>query len=233
MIFGVLTLVFFGGIALAIDMSRAMQLRSQLNDIADAAALAGAYVATTERNRDRKQVVREAIEFHIANLDSDVKLRRPLISFDDVTEEVTVTLRSKQDAKFASHLGVKKLKPVGTNVASYALDDVVPVSMAFVLDISGSMGWTSKSGGIKIDILKQSVTTLFDAIEDTAPRVDILQTKMRTGMTAYNSAIVPAHTVRMANGWSHIEYEVAGLMAGGGTNSTQAFNKSYKLLDND
>lgn len=232
MIFAMLTTVFLGGIALAVDMSRAMNLRSQLNDIADAAALAGAYVASTDK-RGRKQAVKSAIEFHLTNLGADVQLKKPKIDFNDQTEEVTVTLVSNQKSKFANILGFKKLKPVGASVASYAINDVTPVSMAFVLDVSGSMGWTSKSGGIKIDLLKQSVTTLFDALEDAAPSPDVLKNKIRTGMTAYNSAIVPAHTVQMSYGWTDVEREVASLLAGGGTNSTMAFDESYKLINND
>ena len=66
MMFGGLIFVLLGLLALAIDFSKAYNMRASLTDVADSAALAGAYVATTDID-NREAVVQNIIEFHLAN----------------------------------------------------------------------------------------------------------------------------------------------------------------------
>ena len=95
------------------------------------------------------------------------------------------------------------------------------------------MNRQSSSGGSKIDALQHSVEAMFDVIEDTAPRKDILQTKIRTGMTAFDIDLVAEHTIPMGFGWTTVEHEVFSLKPGGDTNTTPAFNLAFQMLAND
>ena len=232
MMFGITLVMLVGSLAVALDLSKAYQLRSSLTDIADAAALAGAYVATTD-GENREAVVQKIIDFHLAELPSNINNLTPSITFDDATSELTVTLNGQVEASFASLIGFSKLDVTGQSATTYTQNDISPISMAFVLDVSGSMNRSSSSGGSKLNALKNAVSSMFDVIEDTAPRKDILNQKMRTGMTAFNIALVDAHTVPMEFGSLGVENRVASLNAGGDTNTTPAFALALNMLEND
>lgn len=232
MMFAGCTFMLFGGLALAIDGSRAHNTRSSLADMADAASLAGAYVATTDR-ANREDVVKKTLDAHLLNLPDGQTLGTPVIRFNDGSQELTVEVSSVVSTTFGRVLGKNKLPITAQSVTSYAIEDVQPVSLALVVDVSGSMSWASDDGRVKIDSLKNATNIMFDAIENAAPRRDILLTKVRSGMTAYNTEIMPDYTVNMSYGWDHVKSEVRGLAAEGGTSSTDAFKAGYDMLRND
>jgi len=229
LMFGIALVVMVGGLAVAVDLSKAYKLRSELTDIADAAALAGAYVATTD-GQNRQAVVQSIIDFHTENLPSNLVFGTPSINFDDSNSELTVRLNAKVDTSFANVFGYSDITVDGQSATSYVQNDINPISMAFVLDVSGSMNGSSSSGGSKLNALKNAVSSMFDVIEETAPRKDVLQQKMRTGMTAFNLNLVTEHTVAMEFGSLGVENRVAGLNAGGDTNTTPAFQLAFDML---
>lgn len=230
LMFGFILLVMMGMLAIAIDLSKAYNLRSSLIDIADSAALAGAYVAATD-TENREAIVQEVIDFHVAS--SDFQNMQPTIHFDDTNSELLVTLHGQVETSFAGFFGFSKINVAGQSVTSFAQDEFAPISMAFVLDVSGSMNQSSSSGGSKIDALQNAVETMFNVIEDTAPRKDVLQTNIRTGMTAFDIDLVEEHTVPMGFGWTTVEHEVFQLNPGGDTNTTPAFDLAFQMLAND
>lgn len=230
--FSVVVSLLVGVAAFALDTAKGYKLRSALTDIADAAALGGAFVATTNPE-DREETVKKIIDFHLMDFPSGFKLSSSSINFDDANSELTVSLDASFDTIFGSAFGLPSLDILGQSATTYAQDDISPISMAFVLDVSGSMNGNSSSGGKKIDALKKSVSSMFDVIEATAPRKDILQNKMRTGMTAFDIDLVIEHTVPMSFGWVDVENEVKSLNPGGDTNTTPAFQLAHQMLLND
>ena len=230
MMFGGLIFVLLGLLALAIDFSKAYNMRASLTDVADSAALAGAYVATTDID-NREAVVQNIIEFHLAN--ANIENQTSSINFDDTSSELVVTLRGQVQTSFAGLFGFSKLNVAGQSVTTFGQNNINPISLAFVLDVSGSMNGQSSSGGSKIEALQSSVETMFDVIEDTAPRKDVLQTKIRTGMTAFDIDLVTEHTVPMGFGWTTVEHEVFDLKPSGDTNTTPAFDLAFQMLAND
>ena len=230
--FSIVASLLVGVVAIAFDTSRTYKLRESLVNIADSAALAGAYVATSN-TEDREEVVKRLIEFHMMDFPPGIKLNPPSINFDDANSELTVSLDATLDTVLGSAFGFAALDVSGQSATTYAQDDIDSISMAFVLDVSGSMNNPSASGERKIDILMRSVSTMFDVIEETAPRTDILQRKMRTGMTAFDIDLVPEYTVPMNFGWIDVENEVNSLNAGGDTNTTPAFQLAHQMLLND
>ena len=89
LMFGGGLFLMIGTLALAIDISKAYSLRSSLTDIADSAALAGAYVATTDVD-NRETIVQEVIDFHLVG--TAFKNMQPTIAFDDSTSLLQVCL---------------------------------------------------------------------------------------------------------------------------------------------
>ena len=230
MMFAGVIFLLIGMLAVAIDLSKAYNVRASLTDVADSAALAGAYVATTDKD-NREVVVQNVIDFHLAN--SNIENQKASINFDDTSSELVVTLKGEIQTSFAGIFGFSKLNVSGQSVTTFGQNNINPISMAFVLDVSGSMNGQSSSGGSKIDALRHAVESMFNVIEDTAPRKDVLQTKMRTGMTAFDIDLVPEHTIPMGFGWTTVEHEVFKLKPGGNTNTTPAFDLAFEMLDND
>lgn len=229
-LFAVAASVLTMGAAASLDSTNLQKTRIKLNDIADAAALAGA-AASEMNNTQRVKVVEDFIEANsgeglMALLDG-----RPTISFDDTAKEVTVSMNIQADTMFSKVLGVKK-KPVRTvSVATYGQSHVDPVSISFALDVSGSMGWPTSDGQIKINALKDSVALMFNEIESQIDDPSILNRKMRTGMSAYNTQIRARS--RMMPGWRSVSGTINRMAAGGGTNSTSSLQNSYDQIMND
>lgn len=231
MMFGVVAAMLITGAAVAIDGSRLYSLRSSLQDISDAAALAGAYVADTDRE-NRERIAREAIEFHLASIGSSVKVEDIIIIFDDVTQTISVKIEVEQDLLLGGFVTQNSGQIQVATTVSYAIDNAQPVSMALVLDVSGSMN-SSASGQARIDTLKLASADLFTSIQDAVSREDILFRQVRTGLRVYNARVQDENSVEMDYGWRRVLRRIEGLKASGGTNSSEALEQAYQMLSAD
>lgn len=217
-------------IAVVIETSRMYGARTALQDMADSAALSGAYIAKTDI-AGRDKTVRESIKFHQAYVPDMGLANNATVKFDDVNEEVSVTVPRTFSSFFGGILGQDKIVVSAKSIVSYRSEALDPVSIAFALDVSGSMGANTNIGAIKIDVLKQSTKLLFNELEAGAARPDLLVDAIRTGMSAYNTDVVS--TQMMGWGWTHLENAVDNLVAAGGTNSTPALENAYDQLKFD
>ena len=129
----------------AVDASSLMQLRAELRDVSDAAALAAAISANKKDQYgnavDREAAARAAIKANSFNLGPSVTLGEPIIKFDDEKQEVNVFVSAKKSLFFATILNLDTRPVEAVSAASYRISEVNPVSFAFVVDVSGSMGW--------------------------------------------------------------------------------------------
>ena len=231
--------------AVAIDISSLQSSHSSLQDMVDSATLTAAITANKKNINgspvDRLAVTRDLLAAHTVNLDSRIKLNDTIITFDDVTQEVTIELTAKRQMFFSGILGQAE-KPIGvSSAASYEVAEVNPVSLAFVVDVSGSMGWCPSQNSHtapcpageqpRLNTLKQSVGILFDQIESGNTNIAELKDKVRTGMWTYRNT--EAASIDMADGWRHVETFVNGLSATGGTHSTDAFESAFLTLQNE
>lgn len=235
--FGLVILVLMGLLALTLDFSRAQNLKASLTDIADSAALAGANLAVTG-GENRGDIIRDLVDIHVAtsdlnNADSSITLTSSSVDFDHENAQLTVTLNGQVKTSFAGIFGFSALNVSGQSTTAFGLEDISPVSMAFILDHSGSMTKPSSSGGTKIEALQSSVETMFNVIEEAAPRQELLQTNLRTGMTAFDDELVTEHTIPMGFGWTTVEHEVFKLTPKGDTNTTPAFDLAFQMLAGD
>ena len=232
--FSIMASIFMGALLLvgggAIEISRMISLKTQLQDMADSAALIGAYSARNEFSQ-REERVRENIFFNQQGLEDQSISANATIIFNDNTEEVTVQIPTQMPMFFGGILGQEIQNINVESVASYKTEKIDPVTIAFALDVSGSMGWNAGSGAPKIDVLKQSTKILFDEIEAGTPNPDLLPDSIRTGLSAYNTDVVDVQAMNW--GWKHLEGAVNALFADGGTNSTPALESAYKQITDD
>ena len=94
------------------------------------------------------------------------------------------------------------------------------VSMALVLDQSGSMDW-NLDGQKKINVLKTAVFGLIDQFKKADPKGDYI----RLGAASYNSSMTGKQ--RMTWKINRVHNFTGQLNANGGTDSTDAFNWGY------
>ena len=228
--FSVIVGILVLGVAVTIEISRMHGQKAAMQDMADTAALSGAYIAKTDV-AGREKTVRENIKFHQKYVPDVGLATNAIVTFDDVNEVVTVTIPRKFPSFFSGVLGKEELAVSATTKVSYKSEAVDPVSIAFALDVSGSMGEFTNTGAVKIDVLQQSTKLLFNELEAASERPDLLQESIRTGMTAYNTDIV--RTAAMSAGWTHLENSVDALFANGGTNSAPALKNAYDQLKDD
>jgi Flp pilus assembly protein TadG len=215
------------GVAVAIEVSRMHGQRAALQDMADSAALSGAYIAKTDIN-GREATVRENIKFHQAFVADEGLATNAVVTFDDETEQVTVTIPRTFPSFFSGIIGQDDLEVVASTTVSYKSEAIDPVTIAFALDVSGSMRENTELGARKIDVLKQSTKLLFDELEGASERPDLLSQAVRTGMTSYNTDVASTQPIQW--GWQHLESSVDALNAEGGTNSTPALQSAYDQL---
>lgn len=232
--FGIMFSVIVGmlilGAAVVIETSRMYGQKAVMQDMADTAALSGAYIAKTDI-QGRDEAVRQNIKFHQDYVPDQGLATNATVDFDDVNEQVTVTIPRSFPSFFSGILGREDIVVAASTTVSYKSEAVDPVSIAFALDVSGSMGDSTNSGAVKIDVLKQSTKLLFDELEEASERPELLQDSVRTGMTAYNTEVVSTEDMRW--GWQHLENSVDALIANGGTNSTPALSNAYDQITYD
>lgn len=232
MMFGVLSVLLIMVAGIAIDGSRLFALRSNVQNIADSAALAGAHAADIEQD-GRWRAVKQTIDFHVNALGGDVELENFNINFDDATESLTVQVDARQDLFFSSFFGPDFGGVSGQSSTSYALENLRPLSIAMVLDVSGSMKEITSRGTTRLDVVKEASVELFDAIKEGAPRPRQVRNLIRTNLNVYNNEHLRAFTIPPTQGWDDVLAQIQTLQAGGGTASEDAVRAAFNALRHD
>jgi len=217
------------GVGCAFDMAQVTSQKSRLQDLTDATALAAA-IATRNDSQNRQTSAQNHFEENRTLSGGLVVNDNPRIDFDDAAKVVTVEVKADYKYMFMGMFGMAD--PTVTTVATvgYMIDDVAPLSIAFAFDASGSMDDLSPDGVKKIEALKQATTELFDEIYEASERPDLLNQKMRTAFSSYNTELVESES--MMQGRNHILSAVNGMIADGGTNSTPSLQFALEQLDN-
>jgi len=230
LMFGGVVLMITMGVGLATDGSRLMAVKARALAVSDAAALSGA-AATEAQASDREEIVRANIEANLYAIAPGELSGEPIITFDDEAETVEVTLPVSLNMPFGGLFGKNSRPLVSSSKASYLVNTIDPVTIAFALDVSGSMEDLTADGRPKIEVVQSATTALFDAIESGVNDPNRLQGVIRTGMSAYNTDLVTTQPI--APGWDHLEASLSALIADGGTDSTPALQNSYDQVLND
>ncbi len=220
------TMLLFS-IMVSVDFAKVTATKTKVAAVTDAAALAGAQAFD---NPDRLLIVQE---FLTANGDQVLPAKiagTPIINFDDETGEVKVSIGTELDLPFAKMLGHKKQTVNYSTVVAYP-NSIDPLTIAFVLDVSGSMGWNTKDGQVKLAVLKDATKQLFAEIDDNVRNKSSIEKYMRTGMSAFSDVLKAEQA--MSWGFVDVEQAVDGLVAGGTTNSAVALDNAYKQIKDD
>ena len=240
--FSLSVLTILGIVGAAVDYSAMTSARQSLQNAVDSAALAGAVVADKSSNKVRKNTVLKMYEtndFTKINLESR---SAPEMKFDDINSLVTVKADARVKSIFKGVLGSKSNVVSVETTVSYAVDNVAPIAVAFVMDVSGSMDSVITGDSVKkIDALKSASEILFDAIENGVGNKSRVEKVLKASLSSYNVVLEPAWTTPMrpeqsrAFGTSTPYGQTARgtiktLYASGGTNSTPALEDALKKL---
>lgn len=221
-----------GAVGLAMDTSVLNSEKAKLQAAADAGVLAGASIAMVQTDSERQETVLRAYESNNPDVNLMALDGYPIIDFDDVDGEVTIITRSAPKLVLMGMFTGKRTKTVEVrSSAAYSVGDQRPLAIALVLDVSGSMGWNTSDGRVKIDVLKDATHQLIDTIETATLLPNGQRIDVKSGMTTYNSSIVTSTALQP--GFAHLEPMIDAMRAGGGTSSTAALDAGLDLLLNN
>ncbi len=230
-----LPVLFMAG-SLAVDTTNMISMKTRMQNAVDSAALATATRLLNEEGLTVLEAQTFAEKFLNGQLEEDLPAYAdmsvkptvtvtPAISANGVVWNVSVLLSGTQSLTPMARLFGKETMTVdvlgkaesGTSGAQGSF------SMALVLDQSGSMSW-SLGGLQKIVVLKTAVANLTGQFI----KADPAQKYVRVGASSYNSSL--KGTVKLSWDPAKVTTFVNLLLAGGGTDSTDAFNWAYKAV---
>ncbi|PLX37887.1 MAG: hypothetical protein C0606_06405 [Hyphomicrobiales bacterium] len=192
-------LMFVGS---AVDFGRAVMLRNQMSVAIDSAALAGAREFMTSYGNEAasKKVAKAyfADNFHGKVDDYDLT-----ISVDTEADTMDVTVSAKMPTTFLGVAGMTKLDVSST--ARTKFNEVRPVSVGMVLDVSGSMSTSIPGGTTRMNALKSASRSLLDILDKADPK----GTNLRTGLTTFSTDLVDK--IKFDNGSSDVRRKVERL----------------------
>lgn len=218
----------FAAASFGVDTTNAFSMKAHLQEAADAAALATSSLAVA----DESMTAQKARTFALKFIDGQLQQYKPLFADLSVAPNVTVTpvktagqtvwnvsvelIGTQTTTPLARFLGKDRIAVTVAGTSQSARGNQGALSMALVLDQSGSMGWYL-DGAQKIDVLKQAVGELMDQFEE----VDAESKYVRIAAAAYSSQMNSSHPPV----WNReqIRSYANALRAGGGTSSTAAF----------
>jgi len=226
--------------SLALDTTNAMSMKTRMQNAADSAALATSTRLSQEENLSLEEARLFAATFLKGQMeedmpvfaDMDVKPTITITPFENngtTVWDVAISMTGTQTASgMARFMGRQNLSVgvIGKSQSSSTEAAQGALSMALVLDRSGSMDWDLE-GQRKIDVLKTAVGGLISQFETADPN----QKYVRIGASSYNTYMTGFQNLH----WKPEKTRnfVNALPASGGTDSTDAFNWALKKMTSD
>jgi Flp pilus assembly protein TadG len=186
MIFALSITAIFGGVALAIDLNRAVTAGTKLAQVLDAAALAGAKLLDQDVVSDSDVSARVqsfvSAQPAILGISPSTFLQLP-VGIDRNTNTVTVVGKGKIQTRFASIIGFNTMDIAKSSAVTYKMKDV---ELALVMDTTGSMAEVP-AGDTKTKI--ESLKTAADIVVDTLYGQAINDRGIRIAIAPFSSAV--------------------------------------------
>lgn len=220
--------------SLALDTTNAMSMKTRMQNAADSAALATSTRLSQEENLSIEDARAFAATFLQGQLEEDIPVFadmnvKPSIIITPSTDNgttvwnVAISMTGTQTVTpMARFMGRESLSVGVTGKSQSASSEAAQgaLSMALVLDRSGSMDW-DLDGQRKIDVLKTAVGGLLDQFETADPKHNYV----RIGASSYNTYMTGSQKLS----WKPKKTRdfVNALPADGGTDSTQAFSWAF------
>lgn len=236
MLAGILVPVVFAAGSLAIDTTNTMSMKSHMQNAVDSAALATATRLYQEENLSVKdaekfaaqflegQVQKDSTAFGAFSISPTINIK-PVYGVGKTTWTVAIAVTGTHSATpMARLMGRDELSVnVEGQAASGSEAKQGSVSMALVLDKSGSMGW-KLDGQLKINALRTAVFGLITTLQKVDPDGEYI----RLGAASYDSNL--DGTEPMHWDLNRVRKFAGGLNARGGTDSTDAFKWGYNSV---
>ncbi len=219
-------MTLLAGVGTAVDLSGIGRAKAEMQNLADATALAAAISANNE-NPNRRQIAMDYYRSNISYIENVVE-GSPSIQFNDSGEEVSVTIRAKYNFAFMDALNLASPMMESFAVSNYGGDYIPPFSIAFVFDVSGSMGWDTRDGRVKMNVLKQAAIDFYTRLGIEAKQPQALLDAMTSSYATYNTGLVDSASMQQGN--AQVLRGVANMRPGGGTNSTPAMSHAFNQL---
>lgn len=219
--------MFLGALMVAVDISNLTSAKTKIAAITDAAALAG---ANSHGKANREEIVTAFLLANASEMLPAKMIGTPVIDFGDNEKEVSVYIDTSIPMTFSGVLGIKN-KNVGYESVAIYPNNMDPLTIAFALDVSGSMGETTTDGEIKLDALKDATSLMFDTIENKVGDPYLIEDKVRTGLSTFNGSLSVTHD--MSWGFDEIEDAIDKLEDGGWTNTHAALVNAHNQILTD
>jgi len=226
--------------SLALDTTNAMSMKTRMQNAVDSAALA----TSTRLTQEEDLTIEEARVFAATFLEGQMKEDMPVFADMSVKPTITITpvvndgttvwtvaisLTGTQSVTpLARLMGQESLRVgvIGKSQSASTEAAQGALSMALVLDRSGSMDWDLE-GQRKIDVLKTAVGGLISQFETADPN----RKYVRLGAASYSTYMTGFQNLH----WKPEKTRdfVNALPASGGTDSTEAFNWALQKVSSN
>lgn len=158
LLFGLTAGILLMGVGAAIDVTGITKQKSELQQLSDAAVLAGA----TLDQKNKKKVKKAIKAFVLENNMTGVKLK-PIITFEN--DHIQVTLEGEYNTVLMGMFGKSKLPVSALSEAPQKQE--IPINLALVLDTTGSMN------GANMTSLKSASEKLLDVFTDADSTIKV------------------------------------------------------------
>jgi len=226
--------------SLALDTTNAMSMKTRMQNAVDSAALATSTRLSQEEGLSIIDARAFAATFIQGQMQEDMPVFadmnvKPTISITPVIDNgttvwsVAITMTGTQTVTPMARMMGRESLSVGVSSKSQSASIAAQqgaLSMALVLDRSGSMDW-DLDGQRKIDVLKTAVGGLLTQFETADPD----QKFVRIGASSYNTYMTGAESLNWIPETTRTF--VNALPASGGTDSTQAFSWAFVKVSAD
>jgi Flp pilus assembly protein TadG len=162
--FALLVTVFFGTVALAVDMARGQNLAARITNALDAAAIAGA--KALDRGDDDAAVQQTAEAFFNAQMINlrihNVTMSNLRVTINKAKGSVSTAVDADVGTTFGGIIGKNTINLAKSSSVTYKARDV---ELAMALDVTGSMGDGTKLADMRA-AAKDVLDTLFSEAKD-------------------------------------------------------------------
>lgn len=178
-IFAIMAIPLLALVGIAIDVQNTNTSRNTVQYIIDNAVIAGAREMQAGKTQDQitayiDNYVSTAVDGHSTGLNCET----PIVQYSSSSKDINANITCRQATTLTQLIGHTYLDFKVTSASTYSVSDV---DVAFVFDVSGSMG---NSG--KMDALKSAAQ---DAVDILLPSTATLQGDVRLGMVSYSSMV--------------------------------------------
>ena len=167
-------------VGVAIDLQNTTTSRSFIQYTIDNAVIAGSREMQAGKSQDDiRAYINKFVDGVIKSKGYAMSCKPAEVTFTPGTQNIDVTIKCAQETTLTELIGYQYLNFTVTSGSTYGVGSV---DVAFVFDISGSMGWDGKMGALK-DAAEDAVDILVPA--DTGEDVG----DVRIAMVAYSNMV--------------------------------------------